>query len=399
MDAEELDDLFGRIALEKEYITEEELNDALDARRHLRELGIADKTLADIMQQKGYVSELEKEEIVSQLEEGAESGTTVHGYQVLLELSQDRPGTIYKAYQRAMDRTVLLRVLSKANPEEAQLIPTLRREAKLVAKLQHPAIVAGYDAGETDEEYFLVSEYVEGIKLSQLIELEGALGEEEVLKIALKVARALEYTEEQGIVHRDIEPENILVTKSGGAKIANFVLAVLTDKVTGSTGENVLTTTPFYMSPEQAKGFSELDVRSDLFSLGATLYHMLTGHLPFGADREMVLALIVTKDAPDPRTLSPDVSIPVAELVLKLMQKEKEDRYQSAGEVRKRIEELLAADAGPATTARPRKSGRSRRQRVKRASRMLASHAPARPVTPSLSPGSAPVPVCHMRMR
>lgn len=391
MDAEELDDLFGRIALEKEYISEDELNDALDARRHLRDLGIGDKTLADIMQQKGYISEFEKEEIVLQLEAGAESGTTVHGYQVLLELEHDRPGKLYKAYQRAMDRTVLLRVLSKTVAEEATLIPTLKREAKLVAKLQHPAIVAGYDAGETEDEYFLVSEFVEGIRLSQLIELEGSLGEEEAVKIALKIVRALEYLEEQGIVHRDIEPENILVTKSGGAKIASFGLAVMLDNVTGTTQENILTATPFYMSPEQAKGFSDLDVRSDLFSLGATFYHMLTGHLPFGADTEMVLALIVTKDVADPRTLAPDISQPVAEIVLKLMKKEQDDRFQSAAEVRQRIEGLLAAEPGAGARAKPRKSARSKRRRMRHASRMFSAQTgPApRPASPIPAPAAA----------
>lgn len=390
MDADELDDLFGRIALEREFITGDELEDALDAKRHLRELGIKDKTLADIMLQKGYVSELEKEEIVSHLEEGAASGTTVHGYQVLLELEHDRPGKLYKAYQRAMDRTVLLRVLSKSTPEEDQLISKLKREAKLVARLQHPGIVAGYDAGETDEEYFLVSEFVEGIKLSQLLELEGMLGEEEALKIALKVVRAMEYLEEHDIIHRDIEPENILVAKNGEAKIANFGLAITRDKTDRSTGENILTVTPFYLSPEQAKGFADLDVRSDLFSLGATLFHMLTGLFPFGNDREMALAHIITRDVPDPRTIVPEISKLTVELLFKLMQKEKEARYQAAVDVRKRIEEILTTGVTPGAPAvKPRKSGRSKRKRVRHASRMFQAQAPASPAIPA--PAAMPV--------
>ncbi len=395
MDTEELDDLFGRIALEKEYITEDELKDSLDARRHLRELGITDRTLADIMEQKGFVSEFEKDEILLQLEKGTASGTTIHGYQVLLELAHDKPGRLYKGYQRAMDRTVLLRVLSKSDPAEAELIPALKREAKLVARLQHPGIVVGYDAGETDEEYFLVSEFVEGIRLSQLIELEGSLGEQEALKIALRVARALEYLDEQGVVHRDIEPENILVSKSGESKIANFVLAVRENEVGGAAGENTQTATPFYLSPEQAKGFADLDVRSDLFSLGSTLYHMFTGHFPFGSDAEMAMAHIITKETPDPRTLVPEISQLAAELVLKLMQKEKENRYQSATDVRKRMEEILSVEVSPGAAAKPRKSARSRRQRVKRASRMFQAQAatPLRPAPPPVAPlPSVPAP-------
>jgi serine/threonine-protein kinase len=397
LDADELDDLFGRIALEKECITGDELKDALDARRHLHELGITDRTLADIMVQKGYVSDYEREEIVAHLEAGAAAGTTVHGYQVLLELESERPGKLYKAYQRAMDRTVLLQVLSKSVPEEAGLIPTLKREARLLAKLQHPGITAGYDAGETDEEYFLVSEFVEGIKLSQLLEFEGSLGEEESLKITLKVARAIEYLEEQNIIHRDIEPENILVARSGEAKIANFALAVAGDKIGGATDENIRTATPFYMSPEQAKGFAELDVRSDLFSLGATFFHMLTGLYPFGKDTEMALAHIITREAPDPRTVTPEISKLTAELTLKLLQKEPENRYQSGSEVRKRIEEILAAGVIPGEPAagKPRKSGRSRRQRVKRASRMFQSHgavAGTRPLASPVMPSPIPSP-------
>ena len=387
MDADERDDLFGRIALEKEYITDEELADAREAKRHLVELGIADKTLADIMVQKGYVSDYEMQEIAAQLAEGAEAGTTVHGYQVLLELDHERPGRLYKAYQRAMDRTVLLRVLSKQVPEEAELIPGLKREAKLVAKMQHPGVVAGYDAGETDEEYFLVSEFVEGIKLSQLIELEGSLGEEETLKIALKIIRAMEYLEEREIIHRDIEPENILVSKSGEAKLSSFSLAVSGDQLSDAAAENTQTATPFYMSPEQAKGFKDLDVGSDLFSLGATMYHMLTGQAPFGTDPEMVLALIITKDTPDPRTLEPEILGPAAELVMKLMEKEQAQRYQGASEVRKRIEELLTAAGSDGPTLRPRKSARSRRQRVKHASKML--HAGASKPAPAPAPESA----------
>ncbi len=395
MDADQLDDLFGRIAFEKEYITDAELKDALEAKRHLGELGITDKTLADILLQKGYISDFEKEEITSQLEEAATSGTTVHGYQVLLELEHDGPGKLYKAYQPAMDRTVLLRVLSKKDPAEAEQIPKLKREAKLLARLQHPSVVAGYDAGETDEEYFLVSEYVDGIKLSQLIELESPLGEEETLKTGLRIARALEYLDEQEIVHRDVEPENIVVTKTGEAKIANLAHAVSRENVASFAGENIQAATPFYMAPEQAKGFTDLDGRTDLFSLGATLYHMLTGQYPYGSDSEMVLAHIITKEVPDPRTIAPDVSRPIAELISKMMQKEQEDRYQSAVEVRMRIEEILAAGVkAEPEKARPKKSSRSRRQRVKQASRMFqAQAATPKPATPFPVQAAAAPPV------
>ncbi len=390
MDADERDDLFGRIALEKEFLSEEELQDALDARKHLRDLGMLDKSLADIMVQKGYIIEMERQEVASQLEEGQSWGTTVHGYQVLLEIKHEAPGRLYKAYQPSMDRTVLIRILSKTDHEEAELIKSLKREAKLFARLQHPGIVSGLDAGETDKEYFLVLEYVEGIKLSQLLEVEGALEESAALKIAARLARALEYLDEAGIVHRDIEPENILVGRSGEVKIASLALSVWTEELAGCADTNTQTATPFYLAPEQAKGFTDLDIRSDLFSLGATLFHMLTGQLPFGSDPVMAPAHIIAQETPDPRTLNPDIPEAVSALVARLMQKEKQDRYYSPRGVWQEIEGILSSEppapAPAPAPARPRRGGRSKRQRVKQALRALQAQSAAAGASPATAP-------------
>lgn len=392
MDADELDDLFGRIALEKDFITEGELKDALEAIRHLRELDIEDKTLIDVMLQKGYVSNSERDEIFSQLERARTSVTSAHGYQVLLEIERERPGKLYKAYQRSMDRMVCLRILSKKDSAQAQFIPGLKREARLLATCTHPGIVSGYDAGETDEEYFLVSEFVEGSYLSGLLEREGLLKEERALKIGLSITRALECLEEHSIVHRDIEPANILVTESNEAKIISLALAVPKEELVHAARENEQTITPYYMAPEQAKGFTDLDVRSDLFSLGATLYHMLTGQRPFGDDPEMALTHIVTKEAPDPRSINPEITLPTSHLVTKLMQKKKEFRHQNPAEIRMQIEKILAAGVpSGAVQAKSAKPARTRRRRVRQASKKLAAQAAApKPLPPR---PAAPVPL------
>jgi eukaryotic-like serine/threonine-protein kinase len=196
-------------------------------------------------------------------------------------------------------------------------------------------VVRTYDLGEVNGMYYLTMEYVEGTSLKQLIGARGPLPVSVTLAIGKQLCRALEVAHEQGVIHRDIKPQNIAVEPSGVLKVMDFGIARLAirSKDQGLTQEGVSIGTPEYMSPEQLSGM-ELDVRSDLYSAGIVLFECLTARLPFeGETMYTVIAKQLDEPPPDPRTLKPDIPEPLAGVILKAMAKRPADRYQSALEL------------------------------------------------------------------
>jgi serine/threonine protein kinase len=205
-------------------------------------------------------------------------------YEVIGELSRGGMGIIYKGYQRELDRHVAIKVVNPQLLEHAEFVERFFREAKALARLNHPHIVQVYDADRDGSTVFMVMELVEGKSLRTLLKL-GKLPSDESLRLIPQICDALDYAHSQGIVHRDIKPDNILITYRGEVKIADFGLAVLFTANADTprlTSADVILGTYDYMAPEQRQGAANVDHRADLYALGVVMYEMLTGRLPVG---------------------------------------------------------------------------------------------------------------------
>ena len=245
-------------------------------------------------------------------------------------------GVVYRAFDRELQEPVAIKTLRPEVLEGSGVaLERFKQEIRLARKLAHRNIVRTYDLGEVNGTYYLTMEYVEGTSLKQLIATRGPLPVPVTLTIGKQLCRALEVAHEQGVIHRDIKPQNIAVEPNGVLKVMDFGIARLATrpKDQGLTQEGMSIGTPDYMSPEQLSGM-ELDARSDLFSAGVVLFECVTRRLPFEANTMYALIAKQLEEAPpDPRTLNSEVPEGLARVILKAMAKEPADRYQSAAEL------------------------------------------------------------------
>jgi serine/threonine protein kinase len=248
--------------------------------------------------------------------------------EILECLGRGGMGAVYKARQPRLDRIVALKILSPEKQSNQKFAERFEREARALAKLHHPNIVTVYDFGETQGNYYLLMEFVDGLTLRQLLQTRK-LEPAEALAIVPKICEALQYAHGLGIVHRDIKPENVLMDKEGRVKIADFGIAkILGDGERTNLTEEQAIGTPHYMSPEQIERPQTVDHRADIYSLGVVFYEMLTGELPLG------------KFQPPSKKVQVDVRLD--EIVLRALEKEPERRYQQASEVKTRLETIAA---------------------------------------------------------
>jgi len=248
------------------------------------------------------------------------------GFEIIEKVGGGSMGTVYRARQISLDKIVALKILSPELARDRSFVERFVREARAAGHLNHPNIVHGIDAGEDRGFYYIAMEWIEGETLRGVLERAGALAERKALEIAASVARGLEAAAKKDIVHRDIKPDNIMICRDGRVKITDLGLAVR--RPPGGMEDEPLRAmgTPFYIAPEAIRG-EALDSRSDLYSLGATLYHMVTGAPPFRGDsaRE-VLRKQLEEEPRDPRQVRSDLSSATAELILKLLRKDPEKR-------------------------------------------------------------------------
>jgi tRNA A-37 threonylcarbamoyl transferase component Bud32/DUF4097 and DUF4098 domain-containing protein YvlB len=253
--------------------------------------------------------------------------------EILEALGRGGMGAVYKARQPRLDRVVALKILARERKGDPQFAERFEREARTLARLHHPNIVAIHEFGETGGNFYLLMEYVDGLTLRQLLQTRK-LTPEEALAIVPKICEALQYAHQQGVVHRDIKPENILIDKAGQVKIADFGIAKIIGQAaqSGITQEQQVIGTPHYMAPEQVERPKTVDHRADIYSLGVVLYEMLTGELPLG------------KFALPSRKVQVDVRLD--EIVLHALEKEPERRYQQAQQVKTDVEAIRSQPGG-----------------------------------------------------
>jgi serine/threonine protein kinase len=272
-------------------------------------------------------------------------------YRLERHLARGGMGEVYLAHDELLNRTVAVKELFPELAQDAAFVERFRREAQAAAALNHPNVVSVYDFGDADGVYFIVMEYVDGQTLRDIIREEGQMAPAEAVDIAAEIAAALAAAHEQGLVHRDVKPPNVLITKADGTvKVADFGIARATNTLDALTMPGQVVGTATYLSPEQAQGHA-VDHRSDLYSLGMVLYEMVAGRPPFEAETPVAIAYKqVTETPPPPSTFNSRVPPKLDALVAKAMAKDPAARQQSADQMRA---ELLALRAAPPAPAPP----------------------------------------------
>lgn len=260
-------------------------------------------------------------------------GLTVGPYQITQKLGQGGMATVYKAYHASLDRHVAIKVLHATYKEDESFLRRFSREAKVVARLEHPHIVPVYDFAEAEGYPYLVMRFIEGETLKERMS-QGALSRTEILRIGTAVSDALDYAHAQGVLHRDIKPSNILLTAGGGVYLTDFGLARLAQAGESTMSQDMIMGTPQYISPEQAKGQANLDGRTDVYSFGIVLYEMVTGRVPFQSDTSYsIIHAQIFDPPPPPSSLNEQISPELETILLKALEKEPENRFKSAGEL------------------------------------------------------------------
>ena len=271
-------------------------------------------------------------------------GCRLGNYEILDKVGEGGMGAVYRARQVTMDRTVALKVLGPWLARNESYIARFLREARLAAKLDHPNVVRGIDAGEQDGTYYLAMEFVEGESLGSVLRRVRTLPEDRAVDIAMQVARALAHAAEIGLIHRDVKPENILLAADGSAKLADLGLAKLIGAdASHATQTGVSLGTPYYMSPEQVRADKSIDIRADIYSLGGTLYRIVTGVPPFRGSTAFVTAnKHITERLVPAQKRNPEVSEGLSRVIDRMMSKKPSERYATPGELLADLESLSA---------------------------------------------------------
>jgi serine/threonine-protein kinase len=303
-------------------------------------------------------------------------------YRIIEKVGGGGMADVYKAEDLVLGRTVALKILHKQYATDEGFLERFRREARAAAKLSHPNVVSIYDVGEENGVYFIVMEFVKGMTLKKLIQKDAPLSTEKVVHIAMQIAKAMEFAHEHEIIHRDIKPQNVIITDDGEIKVTDFGIA-RAGATSTMTRTGAVMGTAHYISPEQAQG-SIVGPTTDIYSLGVVMYEMATGELPFRGENPVAVALKHINDTPmPPRSVFGDMPVSLEAVIMKAMAKNPNDRYRSAEAVRtdlKRVIEGLpvkvmgaAMQAGDPsdmtrtmTAQQPRTSSTSRRRKPKK---------------------------------
>ena len=266
--------------------------------------------------------------------DGLQAGEVFAGrYDIIGMLGQGGMGSVYKARDRELDEDIAVKVLRPGLVSHPSLVDRFKTELRLTRRISHRNVVRTYDLGECDGAYYITMEYVEGVTVRELIDTRGTVGVSSTLAIATQLAKALAVAHKQGVIHRDIKPQNVLIDNDGVLKVMDFGVARLAERTDGVTETGMVVGTPAYMAPDQLLD-EDVDVRSDLYAVGVVLYECLTGRLPFEANSPVALiAKLLREDPLHPATLQTGIPAAFSSLILRLLTKGPEERVGSATEL------------------------------------------------------------------
>ncbi|MBN2272077.1 MAG: serine/threonine protein kinase, partial [Sedimentisphaerales bacterium] len=297
--------------------------------------------LKDVMVELGFLTATQAARLKAHIRESKTAATKIPGYKILGKIGAGAMAVVYKARQLSLNRMVAIKVLPKRFTENPEYVERFYKEGQAAGMLNHPNIVQAIDVGEAAGYHYFVMEYVEGKTIADDL-ASGVIPEDQAIDIIIQVAHALLHAHSQGLIHRDVKPKNIMINKDGVVKLADMGLArETTDIETAQSEAGKAYGTPYYISPEQIRGKIDIDCRADIYGLGATFYHMVTGQVPFMAeDSSDVMRKHLREKLVPPDHINTSLSGGVSEVIEIMMAKKREDRYSSVEELLQDLEAL-----------------------------------------------------------
>ncbi len=289
------------------------------------------RTLADLLIEQGFVTNRQLKRLRSDFE-AKKSTEQIPGFSIKGKLGAGAMATVFLARQLSLDRLVAIKILPKKFSDNEKFIERFYKEGRAAAKLNHPNIVAAFDVGKAAEHHYFVMEYVDGPTVYDRIKQGKRIKETEATQVAIQVAYALQHAHQRGFVHRDIKPKNIMITRHGVVKLADLGLArAMSDKEAAEAEAGRAYGTPYYISPEQIRGEVQIGPPADIYGLGATFYHMVTGKVPFsGKNPSAVMHKHLKSDLVPPDHLVSKITAGCAQVIEMMMAKNPKDRYHNA---------------------------------------------------------------------
>ncbi len=348
------DSIFGKLVIDQGFCTEEEL---AYCKKQLKDRAAENPaTLEQLLLSNRFITPNQAKRVKQVSKESTKEGAAeqIPGYKVLGKLGAGAMAIVYKGRQISLDRIVAIKILPRRFSENPDYVKRFYKEGKAAAKLNHNNIVGAYDVGEAGGYHYFVMEYVEGKTLYEDLSKGKIFTEQEAVAITMQVASALAHAHAKGLIHRDVKPKNIMINSAGIVKLADLGLARDTDDVELAKSEaGKAFGTPYYISPEQIRGEIDIDGRCDIYSLGATFYHMVTGRVPFEATTPSeVMRKHLKEPLIPPDHINTALSAGCSEVIEMMLEKNKHERYASAEEL---LTDLEAVRKGEPPLAARRK--------------------------------------------
>jgi len=340
------DTQFARLVVERKLCTPNEVDLVRAELKTLSKNG-QQMSLAELLTKRGFITPSQVKRLNMAVDEDSmyRPAQQIPGFQILSKLGQGAMAVVFKGKQLSLDRIVAIKVLPKRLSENQEFVDRFYQEGRAAARLNHPNIVQAFDVGESGGYHYFVMEYIDGKTVYDVLSEGVPMTETEAIRIILQSARALEHAHAQSLIHRDVKPKNLMITNSGSVKLADMGLArEMGDYATAAAEAGRAYGTPYYISPEQIRGEITIDARADIYGLGATFYHMVTGKVPFdGTTPSAVMHKHLKDPLIPPDHLNKSLSSGVGEIIEVMMAKNPEDRYPSCTEL---IADLEAVASG-----------------------------------------------------
>ena len=346
------DTLLGKLVVDSGLVTPDELEQCGEEMKSIDDIDDP-RTLSDILINHDFITRHQLNRLQKEFD-AKKSSQRIPGYQILKKLGSGAMATVFLAKQISLDRLVAIKVLPKKFSENANFIERFYKEGKSAAQLNHPNIVQAYDVGQAGDHHYFVMEYVEGETVYDRTKAEKRLEELDAIAIVIQSAQGLQHAHERGFIHRDIKPKNIMLTGRNKVKLADLGLArALDDEATAKAEAGRAYGTPYYISPEQVRGELDIGPAADIYGLGATCYHMVTGRVPFsGKNPSQVMHKHLKAELTPPDQLNPSLSAGFSQIIEMMMAKSPTDRYSNASEL---LEDLELVQRGESPSyARPK---------------------------------------------
>ena len=350
--AESADERLGRLAVAHGLVSEAELR-AAGGELAMRGQSDVPGALGAYLVERGSLTPAQLDRLMQTVAATAVNAPKVGDYQLVEKLGAGGMGAVYRAQRISDGEVVALKILPRSKAQDEEFLTRFEQEARAAFDLSHPNIVRALDVGQAAGYHYIAMEYVDGRDLFSVLEERGKLPVDEALGITVQIAEALEHAHGEHLVHRDIKPDNILIDGEGVAKLTDLGLVMEEAPAGGRpriTRRGLAMGTPFYFSPEQARGEEDIDTRSDIYALGATLYEMVTGKPPFeGESAAQVMLQHIQEQVISPKEIDRSLPDGLCKVIEKMMAKDREDRYQDPTELLADLR-LLAAGKEPRNT-------------------------------------------------